>query len=175
MTAVIPVLDPMNGSDHPPALPLSATRGSALKFSDDLTEIIAIWVAETAVAKSSAPLFEASDQRKLMLSMASGSQAAFGLIYDQLCVPTFAICKHYLKSSAAVDEAMCGLWLYVWQNAAMLSGLDGSPCLIIIGTAERHAEYCAQTERLARGTDLSLPECPPRPRQRYSKPSSSAT
>ena len=121
------------------------------------------------------PLFEASDQRKLMLSMASGSQAAFGLIYDQLCVPTFAICKHYLKSSAAVDEAMCGLWLYVWQNAAMLSGLDGSPWSIIIGTAERHAEYCAQTQRLARGTDISLPECPPRPRQRYSKSSSSAT
>jgi hypothetical protein len=121
------------------------------------------------------PLFEVSDQRKLMLSMASGSQAAFGLIYDQLCVPTFAICKHHLKSSAAVDEAMCGLWLHVWQNASMLSGLDGSPWLIIIGTAERHAEYCAQTEHLARGTDIFLSECPPRPRQRHSKSSSSAT
>ncbi|TFC84162.1 hypothetical protein E3T28_05490 [Cryobacterium sinapicolor] len=96
------------------------------------------------------PLFEATDQRKLMQSMASGSQAAFGLIYDQLCVPTFAICNHYLKSSAAVDEAMCGLWLYVWQHAALLSGLEGSPWSIIIGTAERHAEYYAQAERLAR-------------------------
>jgi len=102
------------------------------------------------------PLSEASEQRKLMLSMASGSKAAFGLIYDQLSVPTFAICNHYLKSPAAVDEAMCGLWLHIWQNAAMLSGLDSSPWSIIIGTAERHAAYHAQTERLARETDISL-------------------
>ncbi|ASD24223.1 hypothetical protein B7495_18235 (plasmid) [Cryobacterium sp. LW097] len=104
-------------------------------------------------------LSEASDQQKLMLSMASGSQAAFGLIYDQLCVPTFAICNHYLKSPAAADEAMCGLWLYVWQNAAMLSGLDGSPWSIIIGTAEHHAKHHAQAERLARGTAVSLNIC----------------
>ncbi|TFC52855.1 hypothetical protein E3O68_13250 [Cryobacterium sp. TMB3-1-2] len=102
------------------------------------------------------PLTGVSDQQKLMLSMASGSQAAFGLIYDQLSVPTFAICNHYLKSPAAVDEAMCGLWLYVWQNAAMLSRRDGSPWSIIIETAERHAKYHAQTERLARGTDTSV-------------------
>ncbi|TFC92508.1 MULTISPECIES: hypothetical protein [Cryobacterium] len=100
---------------------------------------------------------EASDQQKLMLSMASGSQAAFGLIYDHLSVPTFAICNHHLKTPAAVDEAMHGLWLYVWQNAAMLSGLDGSPWSIIIRTAEHHAEYHAKTERLARETDISLP------------------
>ena len=49
MTALTPVPDPMNGSDHPRALPLSATRGSELKFSDDLTEVIASWVAEIAV------------------------------------------------------------------------------------------------------------------------------
>ncbi|POH68325.1 hypothetical protein C3B59_06670 [Cryobacterium zongtaii] len=102
------------------------------------------------------PLSEASDQQKLMLSMASGSQAAFGLIYDQLSVPTFAICNHYLTSPAAADEAMCGLWLYVWQNAAMLSGLDGSPWSIIIGTAERHAKHDAQAERLARGTATTV-------------------
>ncbi|TFD92959.1 hypothetical protein E3T61_05735 [Cryobacterium lactosi] len=102
------------------------------------------------------PLTGVSDQQKLMRSMASGSQAAFGLIYDQLSVPTFAICNHYLKSPAAVDEAMCGLWLYVWRNAAMLSGLGGSPWSIIIGTAERHAAYHAQTERLAREADISV-------------------
>ena len=54
MTAIIPVLDRMNGSDHPRALPHSATRGNALKFSDDLTEIIAVWVVEIPVATSSA-------------------------------------------------------------------------------------------------------------------------
>ena len=52
MTEIIPVLDPMNGSDHPRALPHSATRGSALKFSDDLTEVIAIWIVEIAVHDS---------------------------------------------------------------------------------------------------------------------------
>ena len=96
------------------------------------------------------PVFGASDQQKLMLGMASGSQTAFGLIYDRLSVPTFAIRNHHLKTPAAVDEAMHGLWLYIWQNAAMLSRLDGSPWSIIIRTAEHHAEYHAQTERLAR-------------------------
>jgi hypothetical protein len=52
MTAITPVLDPMNGSDLPQALPLSATRGSERKFSDDLTEVIAIWVAEITVHDS---------------------------------------------------------------------------------------------------------------------------
>ncbi|WP_158251771.1 hypothetical protein [Cryobacterium sp. M15] len=52
MTAITPVLYPVNGSDHPQALPLSATRGSERKFSDDLTEVIAIWVAETAAHDS---------------------------------------------------------------------------------------------------------------------------
>ena len=52
MTALTPVRDPMNGFDHPPTLPHSATRGSAPKFSDDLTEVIAIWVAEIAVPDS---------------------------------------------------------------------------------------------------------------------------
>ena len=47
-----PVIDPMHGSDRPRALPYSATRGNALKFSDDLTEVIAIWVAEIAVHDS---------------------------------------------------------------------------------------------------------------------------
>ncbi len=52
MTAIAPVLDPMNGSDHPRALPLSATCGGELKFSEDLTEVIVIWVAEIAVHDS---------------------------------------------------------------------------------------------------------------------------
>ena len=102
------------------------------------------------------PKSEASDQQTLMLSMASGNQAAFGLIYDHLSVTTFAICNHHLKTPAAVDEAMLGLWLDVWQNAAMLSGLDGSPWSIIIRTAEHHAEFHAQTECLARETDTTL-------------------
>ena len=52
MTATNPVRDPMNGADHPPALPQPATRGSGRKLSDDLTEVIAIWVAEIAVHDS---------------------------------------------------------------------------------------------------------------------------
>ena len=52
MTATNPVQDPMNGADHPPASPQPATRGSGRKLSDDLTEVIAIWVAEIAVHDS---------------------------------------------------------------------------------------------------------------------------
>ena len=52
MTAITPVLDPMNGSDHPRALPLSATRGGERKFLDDFTEVIAMWVAEITVHDS---------------------------------------------------------------------------------------------------------------------------
>lgn len=88
-----------------------------------------------------------------MLSLVSGSQAAFGLIYDELSVVTFAICRHHLSGAAAVDEAMAGLWLYIWQNAAMLSALEGSPWSIIIRTAEHHAEFHARTERMARASD----------------------
>ena len=121
------------------------------------------------------PLFEASDQQSLMLSMASGSQAAFGLIYDQLCVPTFAICNHYLKSSAAVDEATGGLWPYVWQHAAMLSRLDGSPWSNINGTAEHHAEYYSQTERQPEERIVLCPDAPAWPSQRYSKSSTRAS
>ena len=51
MTATNPVQDPMNGAD-PPASPQPATRGSGRKLSDDLTEVIAIWVAEIAVHDS---------------------------------------------------------------------------------------------------------------------------
>jgi hypothetical protein len=50
MTAIIPVLDPMNGSDHPPALPLSATRGSALKLSSVLASLQHISVSTFAVS-----------------------------------------------------------------------------------------------------------------------------
>ena len=52
MTAITPVQDPMHGADHRPALPQSATCGSGRKFSDDLTEVVAIWVAEIAVHDS---------------------------------------------------------------------------------------------------------------------------
>ncbi|WP_166786933.1 MULTISPECIES: hypothetical protein [Cryobacterium] len=52
MTVLTPVLDPMNGLDNRPALPKSAARGSELQFSADLTEVIAIWVAEIAVHDS---------------------------------------------------------------------------------------------------------------------------
>jgi hypothetical protein len=52
MTAITPVRVPMNGSDRRSALPQSATRGSVLKFSADLTEVIAIWVLEIAVHDS---------------------------------------------------------------------------------------------------------------------------
>ncbi|WEO76028.1 hypothetical protein BJQ94_11655 [Cryobacterium sp. SO2] len=98
---------------------------------------------------------EVSDQQKLMLSMASGSQVAFGLIYDHLCVTTFAICTHHSQSPAGVDEVMHDLWLYVWQNAPRLSALDGSPWSIIISTAEQHAAVHAQAERLHQKTDTT--------------------
>lgn len=93
---------------------------------------------------------EVLSQRQLMNNLVAGDQAAFGEIYDQLSVATYAICHHHLGSAAAVDEAMSGLWLYVWQNAAMLAGLEGSPWSIIIATAEHHAQYHARTETLAR-------------------------
>ena len=89
-------------------------------------------------------------QRQLMDELAAGSSVAFGEIYDQLNRPTYAICRHYLSTPEAVDEAMLGLWLYVWQNAAMLAGLPGSPWSVIIATAENHARYHARTEALAR-------------------------
>ena len=89
-------------------------------------------------------------QRQLMDELAAGDQAAFGKIYDQLNLPTRAICRHYLSTPDAVDEAMLGLWLEVWQNAATLAGLPGSPWSIIIATAEGHARYHARTDALAR-------------------------
>ena len=52
MTETTPVQDLMKVADHRPALPQSATRGSGRKFSDDLTEVVAIWVAEIAVHDS---------------------------------------------------------------------------------------------------------------------------
>lgn len=90
------------------------------------------------------------NQRQLMDELAAGDQAAFGQIYNQLNLPTQAICRHYLSTPDAVDEAMLGLWLDVWQNAATLARLAGSPWSIIIATAERHARYHARTEALAR-------------------------
>lgn len=90
-----------------------------------------------------------------MNELVAGNQAAFAEIYDQLNVVTFAICRHHLGTPDAVDEAMRGLWLYVWQNAAMLSRLEGSPWSIIIATAERHAQFHARTESLARESTLA--------------------
>ena len=99
---------------------------------------------------------ETSDQQKLMLSLATGSQTAFSMIYDHLSAPTFAICTHHLSSTAAADEAMHALWLYIWQNAPMLSEQGGSPWSIILRTAEQHAELHAQSERSTRATAVSL-------------------
>jgi DNA-directed RNA polymerase specialized sigma24 family protein len=93
---------------------------------------------------------KALSQQELMNNLVAGDQSAFGEIYDQLNVATFAICRHHLGSPDAVDEAMRGLWLYIWQNATMLAGLEGSPWSIIIATAEHHARYHARTESLAR-------------------------
>jgi RNA polymerase sigma-70 factor (ECF subfamily) len=98
------------------------------------------------------PTRYAPSQRQLMNELAVGNQAAFAQIYDQLNLPTQAICRHYLSTPDAVNEAMLGLWLDVWQNAATLAGLPGSPWSIIIETAERHARYHARTEALARAS-----------------------
>jgi len=43
MTTITLVQNPMNGSDHPPALPHSGTDGSELKLTADLSEVIPIW------------------------------------------------------------------------------------------------------------------------------------
>lgn len=94
-------------------------------------------------------------QRDLMTALMNGSEAAFGEIYDRLSVQTYAICLHHLGVGEAADEAMRGLWLYIWQNAAMLGGLPGSPWSTIIATAEHHAKYHADTEALAHGVDVA--------------------
>ncbi|TFD52254.1 hypothetical protein E3T55_06525 [Cryobacterium frigoriphilum] len=90
-----------------------------------------------------------------MDKLVAGNQAAFGEIYDQLNLATFAICRHHLGSVDAVDEAMRGLWLYIWQNAAMLAQLEGSPWSNIIATAEHHAQFHARTESLARESSVA--------------------
>jgi RNA polymerase sigma-70 factor (ECF subfamily) len=84
-----------------------------------------------------------------MNSLVGGDQAAFAEIYNRLSEATFAICRHHLSTAVATDEAMRGLWLYVWQNAAMLAGLDGSPWSNIIARAELHAQSRARAESLA--------------------------
>lgn len=94
-------------------------------------------------------------QRELMNRLVAGDQTAFGEIYDQLSAATFAICRHHLGTPDAVDEAMRGLWIYVWQNAGFLATLDGSPWSIIIATAEHHAQFHARTESLAREVSVA--------------------
>ena len=50
MTALTPVRDPMNGFDHPPTLPHSATRGSARELSTLLASLQHISVGTFAVS-----------------------------------------------------------------------------------------------------------------------------
>ena len=89
-------------------------------------------------------------QGTLMAAVVAGDAVAFERIYDLLSVYTYEICRHYLDSPTAIDEAMRGLWLYIWQNAAMLSTRGDSPWAIIAATAEHHAQFHATTEQIAR-------------------------
>ncbi|TFD05841.1 hypothetical protein E3T28_00385 [Cryobacterium sinapicolor] len=50
MTALTPVLDPMNGLDHRPALPRSVTRASELKLATLLASLHYISVGTCAVS-----------------------------------------------------------------------------------------------------------------------------
>ena len=93
---------------------------------------------------------DSSMQSVLMEALVDGDVQAFERIYDLLSVLTYEICRHHLDSEAAADEAMHGLWLYIWQNAAMLSSYGDSPWAIITATAEHHAQFHATTERIAR-------------------------
>jgi len=93
---------------------------------------------------------ESSVQGTLMSAMVNGDVRAFERIYDLLSVVTYEICRHHLATPSAIDEAMHGLWVYVWQNAAMLSDYGDSPWAIITATAEHHAQFHAKTEELAR-------------------------
>ena len=91
-----------------------------------------------------------TSQALLMEAVVNGDEASFSRIYDQLAGATYSICQHHLLTPVAVDEAMRGLWLYIWQNAARLAALDGSPWATLIATAEHHAVFHANTEVLAR-------------------------
>lgn len=90
-------------------------------------------------------------QRFLMRELVSGSQEAFSQLYDEFCAETYAICLGYLHDAQRADYAMHCLWLYIWQNAEMLAGLDWTPAATILATADHHASFHA------RDRDASLP------------------
>lgn len=99
-------------------------------------------------------------QRDLMGRMARGSELALGTIYDHLSEPTYAICWHYLDNQRAVDKAMLGLWLYVWENAQTLCTMQGSPWSVIVATAEHYVRHHGTTDQSRPAGGLSASRTP---------------
>ena len=104
--------------------------------------------------------FESADQPEtketLLAKVASGDQAAFGALYDEISPRVFGLIRRLLVDHSQSEEVTQEVFLEIWQNASRYDQSKGGASTWILTMAHRRAVDRIRSSQSGRDRDVKI-------------------
>jgi len=93
---------------------------------------------------------------QLLARVATGDQAAFGLLYDQMAPRVLGLVKRLLRDHAQSEEVTQEIFLEIWQSATRYDSSKGAAVGWIMTMAHRRAVDRVRASQSSRDRDVKI-------------------
>jgi len=94
--------------------------------------------------------------QELLTRVATGDQAAFSELYDQLAPRVFGLVKRLLRDHSQSEEVTQEIFLEIWQNATRFDANKGAAVSWILTMAHRRAVDRVRSSQSSRDRDVRI-------------------
>ena len=99
---------------------------------------------------------DAATPDQLLARAATGDQAAFGLLYDQMAPRVLGLVKRLLRDHAQSEEVTQEIFLEIWQSATRYDSSKGAAVGWIMTMAHRRAVDRVRASQSSRDRDVKI-------------------
>jgi len=99
---------------------------------------------------------DAATPDQLLARVATGDQAAFGLLYDQMAPRVLGLVKRLLRDHAQSEEVTQEIFLEIWQSATRYDSSKGAAVGWIMTMAHRRAVDRVRASQSSRDRDVKI-------------------